>query len=62
MLRPAILIGIGSFGRRALQQIRCRLLDRVGQLSQVPCIRYLYLDADPDAGGEGVGGHRRTWP
>jgi serine/threonine protein kinase len=49
VLRPAILIGIGSFGRRALQQIRCRLLDRVGQLSQVPCLRYLYLDADPDA-------------
>jgi serine/threonine protein kinase len=49
VLRPAILIGIGSFGRRALQQIRCRLLDRVGQLSQVPCLRYLYLDADPAA-------------
>ncbi len=49
VLRPALLIGIGSFGRRALQQIRCRLLDRVGQLSQVPCIRYLYLDPDPGA-------------
>jgi eukaryotic-like serine/threonine-protein kinase len=49
VLRPAILIGIGSFGRRALQQVRCRLLDRVGQLSQVPCIRYLYIDPDPDA-------------
>jgi hypothetical protein len=49
VLRPALLIGIGSFGRRALQQIRCRLLDRVGQLSQVPCVRYLYLDPDPGA-------------
>ncbi|MGL5908464.1 MAG: tubulin-like doman-containing protein, partial [Phycicoccus sp.] len=49
VLRPAVLIGVGSFGRRALQQIRCRLLDRLGQLSQVPCVRYLYVDADPKA-------------
>ena len=48
VLRPAVLIGIGSFGRRALQQIRCRLLDRIGELSQVPCFRFVYLDADPD--------------
>ncbi|MCU0704392.1 MAG: protein kinase, partial [Fimbriiglobus sp.] len=49
VLRPAVLIGVGSFGRRALQQIRCRLLDRLGQLSQVPCVRYLYVDPDPKA-------------
>ena len=49
VLRPAILIGVGSFGRRALQQVRCRLLDRVGQLSHVPCLRFIYLDPDPDA-------------
>jgi eukaryotic-like serine/threonine-protein kinase len=48
VLRPAILIGIGSFGRRALQQIRCRLLDRVGEPSQVPCFRFLYVDTDPE--------------
>ena len=48
VLRPAILIGVGSFGRRALQQIRCRLLDRVGDLGQMPCFRFIYLDADPD--------------
>lgn len=48
VLRPVILIGVGSFGRRALQQIRCRLLDRVGDLSQIPCFRFLYLDADPE--------------
>ncbi len=49
VLRPAILIGVGSFGRRALQQVRCRLLDRVGQLSHVPCLRFIYIDPDPDA-------------
>ncbi|CAN5385657.1 hypothetical protein BH11PLA2_BH11PLA2_08120 [soil metagenome] len=48
ILRPALLIGVGSFGRRAVQQVRCRLLDRVGDLSQVPSFRYLYLDVDPD--------------
>ncbi len=48
VLRPAIMVGIGSFGRRALQQIRCRLLDRMGELSQVPCFRYIYIDAEPE--------------
>jgi serine/threonine protein kinase len=50
VLRPAVVIGIGSFGRRALQQIRCRLLDRVGELNQAPCWRFLLIDCEPDAG------------
>jgi eukaryotic-like serine/threonine-protein kinase len=49
VLRPTILIGIGSFGRRALQELRCRLTDRVGDVVQVPCFRFLYVDCDPDA-------------
>ena len=49
VLRPTILIGIGSFGRRALQEIRCRLTDRLGDVVQVPCFRFLYVDCDPDA-------------
>lgn len=49
VLRPTILIGIGSFGRRALQEIRCRLTDRVGDVQQVPTFRFLYVDCDPDA-------------
>jgi serine/threonine protein kinase len=49
ILRPTILIGIGSFGRRALQEIRCRLTDRVGDTSQVPSFRFLYVDCDPEA-------------
>ncbi|MFO0847502.1 MAG: tubulin-like doman-containing protein [Gemmataceae bacterium] len=51
VLRPAILIGIGSFGRKALQQVRCRLLDRVGELAAVPCWRFIYLDVEPDSPG-----------
>jgi serine/threonine protein kinase len=49
VLRPAILIGVGSFGRRALTQVRCRLLDRVGDPSSVPCFRFLSLDNEPEA-------------
>jgi len=56
VLRPAILIGVGSFGRRALQQLRCRLLDRVGELAQVPCYRFIYLDADPESARKAVQG------
>ncbi|MGL6075394.1 MAG: tubulin-like doman-containing protein [Fimbriiglobus sp.] len=49
VLRPAILIGVGSFGRKALQQIRCRLLDRVGEPSQVPCFRFISIDVEPES-------------
>jgi eukaryotic-like serine/threonine-protein kinase len=49
VLRPTVLIGIGSFGRRALQELRCRLTDRVGDVVEVPSFRFLYVDCDPDA-------------
>ena len=39
---------MGSFGRKALEQVRARLLDRLGSLEQVPCVRFLCLDAEPD--------------
>jgi serine/threonine protein kinase len=48
-LRPTVVIGIGSFGRRALQELRCRFLDRFGDLDKVSLVRFLYLDADGDA-------------
>jgi hypothetical protein len=48
-LRPTVVIGIGSFGRRALQELRCRFLDRFGDLDKVPLLRFLYLDSDNDA-------------
>src|SRR5262249_3737433 len=54
VLRPTVLIGVGSFGRRALQEIRCRLTDRVGDVVQVPCFRFLYVDCDPDAVTKGI--------
>jgi serine/threonine protein kinase len=48
-LRPTVVIGIGSFGRRALQELRCRFLDRFGDLDKAPLVRFLYLDSDSDA-------------
>lgn len=56
VLRPTLLIGVGGFGLLALRELRSRLTDRVGDLRQVPAIRFLYLDADPEArtiGGAG---------
>ncbi|HEX4610657.1 MAG TPA: tubulin-like doman-containing protein, partial [Urbifossiella sp.] len=54
VLRPTVLVGVGSFGRRALQEIRCRLIDRVGDVTQVPVFRFLYVDCDPDAATKAV--------
>ena len=49
-----MLIGVGSFGRRALQEIRCRLTDRVGDVVNMSCFRFLYVDCDPDAATKAV--------
>src|SRR5439155_3302815 len=54
VVRPTVLIGVGSFGRRALQEVRCRLVDRVGDVTQVPSFRFLYVHVDPDAVGKAV--------
>jgi hypothetical protein len=48
-LRPTLVIGVGSFGRRALLELRCRFLDRFGDLDKVPLVRFLYVDTDADA-------------
>lgn len=48
-LRPTVVLGVGGYGRRALMELRCRLLDRFGDLDKVPLIRFLYIDTDGDA-------------
>jgi hypothetical protein len=48
-LRPTLLIGLGAFGRRALLELRCRFLDRFGDLDKTPLMRFLYIDVDADA-------------
>jgi serine/threonine protein kinase len=48
-LRPTLIVGLGSLGRRALMELRCRFLDRFGELDKLPLFRFLYIDCDPDA-------------
>jgi serine/threonine protein kinase len=48
-LRPTLVLGLGGYGRRALTELRCRLLDRFGDLEKVPLIRFLYIDTDGEA-------------
>jgi hypothetical protein len=48
-LRPTIILGVGSFGRRAMMELRCRFLDRFGDLAKVPLLRFLYIDPDAEA-------------
>jgi hypothetical protein len=55
-LRPTLILGVGSFGKRALMELRCRFLDRFGDLNKLPVIRFLYVDPDPEAVRNGVCG------
>jgi serine/threonine protein kinase len=55
-LRPTVLIGVGSFGRRALRELRCRFFDRLGDVRKIPLIRFLYVDSDSQAVQEATRG------
>jgi hypothetical protein len=45
-LRPTLVIGLGGFGRRAIQELRARLVDRFGDLAKLPLVHFLYMDPD----------------
>ncbi|MBI3822669.1 MAG: protein kinase [Planctomycetes bacterium] len=49
-LRPTLIIGVGTFGRKAIMELRCRFLDRFGDLNKLPLLHFLYLDTDKEAG------------
>ncbi len=55
-LRPTLFIGIGGFGRKALLELRCRFVDRFGDLDKVPLLRFLCIDPDPEAVNQAVKG------
>jgi hypothetical protein len=55
-LRPTLLLGVGSFGRQALLELRCRFLDRFGDLGKIPLLRFLCVDPDPEAVAKAVRG------
>jgi hypothetical protein len=48
-LRPTVIVGVGSLGRRALLELRSRFIDRLGDLNKIPLLRFVYLETDPDA-------------
>jgi hypothetical protein len=55
-LRPTVIIGLGTFGRKAIMELRCRFLDRFGDLNKLPLLHFLYLDTDPEAGAVACSG------
>src|SRR5207248_4252114 len=55
-LRPTLILGVGSFGRKALLELRCRFLDRFGDLTKLPLLRFLCIDIDPEAVNTAVRG------
>jgi hypothetical protein len=55
-LRPTLILGVGGFGRKALLELRCRFLDRFGDLSKIPLLRFLCIDPDPEAVNAAVRG------
>jgi hypothetical protein len=55
-LRPTLVIGLGAFGRQALLELRCRFLDRFGDLAKIPLLRFLCIDPDPEAVRTGIRG------
>jgi hypothetical protein len=50
LLFPALVIGLGNLGLSVLRLLRQSLCERVGTLDQLPNVRFLYLDTDPEAG------------
>ena len=55
-------IGLGNVGRRALLELRCRFLDRFGDLGKIPLLRFLYIDTDPQDVKTAVRGADEFWP
>lgn len=47
-LRPALVLGLGQAGLRALQRFRFDLTERYGPPERTPAVRLLYIDTDPD--------------
>jgi hypothetical protein len=55
-LRPTLILGLGSFGKQALMELRCRFLDRFGDLNKIPLLRFLCIDPDAEAVNKAVRG------
>jgi serine/threonine protein kinase len=60
-LRPTIVLGLGGFGHRALLELRCRFMDRFGDLAKIPMIRFLAVDPDPAVMKGGQAASQTLW-
>jgi serine/threonine protein kinase len=49
VLFPALVIAVGSLGRSVVENLRNVIGDRYGSPEQVPNVRFLYIDTDPEA-------------
>src|SRR5262249_32861791 len=47
-LFPALVIGVGQSGMQLLQRFREMLVAQFGTLDQLPCVRLLQIDTDPE--------------
>lgn len=47
--QPALILGLGGLGVEALKQVRATLSEEVGSPEQLPLLRLLAIDTDPDA-------------
>ncbi len=48
-IRPALVIGLGFTGIRIVRQLRHCIEERFGSMANVPALRCLGIDSDPDA-------------
>src|SRR5207244_534784 len=59
-VQPALILGLGGIGLRALAQLRRQLTLELGRPDELPYLRLLGLDGDPEAlqaAGAGEPGH-----
>ena len=47
-LFPALVVAVGHTGRRAVEHLKLVIRDRYSNPDQVPNVRFLYIDTDPD--------------
>lgn len=47
-LQPALIIGLGGTGADVLMRLRRLLVDRFKNMGNIPIVKFLYIDTDPD--------------
>lgn len=48
-LFPALIVAVGSTGRRVVEHLKRAIADRYASTDKVPNVRILYIDTDPEA-------------